>query len=100
MAREYGLPYEPEWARLNRERREAAAHEQRVREAAQQSAAAHYDFLKHHSARVTITVGGVTFESTGHDLDDVITQARLRLYELKQADDEARRASRSLTFGT
>ena len=100
MPRDYGLPYEPEWMRVNRERIEAAVHEQRVREIAQQSAAAHYDFLKQHGARVTITVGGLTLESTGHDLDDVITQARLRLYELKQADDEARRASRSLTWGT
>ena len=100
MSREYGLPYEPEWMRLNRENREAAAHEQRVREVAQQSAVAHYDFLKQHGARVVITVGGVTFESTGDDLEDVITQARLRLYELKQADDGAHRASRSLTWGT
>jgi hypothetical protein len=100
MPRDYGAPYEPEWMRVAREHREAAVHEQRVREVAQQNAAAHYDFLKQHGARVTITVGGLTLESTGHDLDDAITQARLRLYELKQADDEARRASRSLTWGT
>ena len=100
MAREYGQPEEPHLIRMLREKREAAAHAQRVRETELHNAAGAYDFLKFHKARVAITVGGVTFESTGDDLDDVITQARLRLYELKQADDEARRASRSLTFGT
>ena len=100
MAREYGRPYESTAATVLRERREAAEREQRARERVIQNAAAGYDFLKLHKARVAITVGGVTFESTGDDLDDVITQARLRLYELKQADDEARRAARSLTFGT
>ncbi len=100
MAREYGRPYESTAATVLRERREAAEREQRARETERNNAAAHYDFLKLHKARVSITVGGVVFETTGDDLDDVITQARRRLFELKQADDEARRASRSLTWGT
>lgn len=100
MAREYGRPYESTAATVLRERREVAEREQLARERMLQNAAAGYDFLKFHKARVAITVGGVTFESTGDDLDDVITQARLRLFELKQADDDARRAARSLTYGT
>ena len=100
MAREYGLPYEPEWMRVKREHREAAEHKQRERETAQHNAAVRYDFLKEHHARVSITVDGVTFETTGDDLDAVIGKANARLREQKEADAEAYRASRSFTFGT
>jgi hypothetical protein len=100
MPREYGIPYEPEWMKLNRERVQAEAHAKRVRETEQNNKAVFYDFLKHHHARVAITVDGVTFETTGDDLDAVIAKANARLREKTQADDEARRASRTLTFGT
>jgi len=98
--REYGTPFETEWMTANRERVQAEAHAHRVREIEQSNKAVFYDFLKHHGARVSITVDGVTFEATGDELDAVIAQANARLRERKQADDEARRASRSLTFGT
>jgi F0F1-type ATP synthase epsilon subunit len=100
MRREIGIPEEPEWLTLHRERLRADAHAKREREVAQHNAAVSYDFLKRHHARVAITVDGVTFETDGDDLDAVIAQANARLREKQQADDEARRVARSLTFGT
>ncbi len=98
--REYGMPDEPHLIRTLREKREAAERAKRDYERGRDNAAWSYDFLKLHKARVVITVGGVSFESSGDDLDDVITQARLRLYELKQAEADAAAKQRALSWGT
>jgi hypothetical protein len=96
----YERPDEPHLIRTLREKREAAERVKRDYERARDNAAWSYDFLKLHKARVVITVGGVSFESSGDDLDDVITQARLRLYELKQAEADAAAKQRALSWGT
>jgi hypothetical protein len=98
--REWGNDIVPEYILQQQQKRLAEAAKVRAAETERFNAASNFDFLKFHKARVVITVGGVSFESTGDDLDDVITQARLRSYELKQAEADAAAKQRALSWGT
>jgi hypothetical protein len=98
--REWGNDIVPDYILQQQQKRLEQEAKVRAAELERYNAAVSFDFLKRHKARVAITVDGVTFETTGDDLDAVIMQARSAIDARRQADDEARRASRSLTWGT
>jgi hypothetical protein len=98
--REWGNDVVPDYILQQQQKRHAEAAKVRAAEIERDNAAGSYDFLKLYKARVAITIGGVTFEAIGDDVDDLVTQARLRLFELRQAEADATSRSRSLSFGT
>ena len=98
--REWGNDIVPDYILQQQQKRLAQEAAVRAAEVERHNAAISFDFLKRHKARVAITVDGVTFETTGDDLDAVVTQARARLQEQKQAADAAKAAHRSISWGT